>query len=90
MSNGYKMIVTPAESQKVQQKMFKMGYPWCSGIRKVQHTQHPYLFIHPMPRGHSFAFGIGYEEKDDKGTDIFNRTPSTLITPKEFLNMEKI
>lgn len=38
-------VESPEHSEKIQKKLFEMGYGWAQGARNsVQHTNHPFLY----------------------------------------------
>jgi hypothetical protein len=86
---SYKMILladTKEEriklSEKVQEHAFKLGYVWFYKQQIFKHTEKPFLYFHDDG-------DICYGGFDDLGDFLNDESDFVLITPEEFLRLNK-
>lgn len=77
MLKNRKVMVTPSESRKVQEKLFELGFRWDSCGTKVSHIDCPFLFIwDDMTLANSFYFST------------FRDSSKFRMTAEEILSIE--
>ena len=69
----FKMVVTPGQSEIVQEFLFKNGYYWRSKVTNIQYTNLEYLFF-----SNKRGISVGRQQED------FNEKPFTELTFEQF------
>ena len=75
----FKIQVTPEQSAKVQNELFRKGFFWCSENDKVLHTDVPYLMFRHCLNG---DLAIYYEYSEA----AFEERKLREITFEQFMN----
>lgn len=66
-ARGWKVRVTPRESEIVQRELFKRGFSWVGGQKYIRNTDFPYLFFN-VRRG--LMWGSSYEKFKSHPEDL--------------------
>ncbi len=62
--NSFKIRVnSPEHSEKIQKKLFELGYSWCSISKKIQFTDADFLYVNRF-NANEITYSHGYGNED--------------------------
>lgn len=68
-------VYVNGKSKEIQEKLFSLGYEWCSGNTKVDHIEAPFLFIYTnmyFAKGSSMVYFSNHDYKEITADEILS------------------